>query len=136
MDLVQRWSRRQLLGRLWALAGLAVAATIAPLRRLRPRPGADSGEDPTAARLAALAGPPESARAVGAEYLRSTPEERDPALLAQRLASGLAPGAPLRPQLARRIRADFEQERVVSLRGWVVSRTEARLCALAALRLG
>ncbi|REJ86908.1 MAG: hypothetical protein DWQ35_22265 [Planctomycetota bacterium] len=35
--------------------------------------------------------------------------------------------------LLERIQADFEQEATVSAAGWVLSGTEARLCALAAL---
>jgi hypothetical protein len=41
--------------------------------------------------------------------------------------------AELRRALAARIRDDFDAECVVSVDGWVLSATEARLCALAAL---
>jgi hypothetical protein len=35
--------------------------------------------------------------------------------------------------LQRRIRQDFVEEKVVKLQGWILSATEARLCALTAL---
>jgi hypothetical protein len=39
----------------------------------------------------------------------------------------------LRNHLGNAIKADFESGRIVVLDGWVVSRTEARIAALAAL---
>ena len=40
----------------------------------------------------------------------------------------------LRNQIDRRIRSDYREGRIETIEGWVLSRTEARLCALAALR--
>lgn len=93
-------------------------------------------------RLAALLKHEESARIVGREYLRVVPAEASRGVLtarvAERLPGGLrtvdtAPDSRLHELLLHSTVRDFEDERTVELRGWLLSRTEARLCALAAL---
>ena len=79
-----------------------------------------------------------SARVVGAIYLATHPDEADPALLRRAIVADLAPAAQrdqaeLDRALARRVRADFLERRTVKVDGWVLSRTEARLCALCRL---
>lgn len=83
-----------------------------------------------------------SARVVGLEYLRHWPSESDvPTLLSllslEHLEGRRELSAPERERtraaLRLRIRRDFEEERVVSVQGWILSITEARLCALSAL---
>lgn len=84
-----------------------------------------------------------SAIIVGQEYLRCFPEEANRTLLVKLL------GAPLdkkrsrtltadrdgaRRLLQERIRNDFECSQTLRIQGWVLSRTEARLCGLAALQ--
>jgi hypothetical protein len=95
-------------------------------------------------RLAALLDG-EGARAVGREYLRAFPAEASRGVLAARVVEQLpggsralasAPDDRLRELLLRATAADFKDLRTVELRGWVLARTEARLCALAALRGG
>jgi len=76
-----------------------------------------------------------SARIIGAAYLATHPDEADPALLRRAIAADLAPAAQrdqaeLDRALAHRVRADFLEQRTVKVDGWVLSRTEARLCAL------
>ena len=82
----------------------------------------------------------ESAAAVGREYLRLVPEERDAARLRQLILADCreTPGAGsprrrLHDSVMARQRLDFEAGRTVRIDGWVLSRTEARLCGLAAL---
>jgi hypothetical protein len=91
--------------------------------------------------VAAL-GRPDSAAVVGRRYLANHPHEADPAWLAGRLDTDLRcqdcnptqVDAPrLRAGIARQVRADFADGRVVRVDGWVLSVTEARLCGLAAL---
>jgi hypothetical protein len=92
-------------------------------------------------RLAGLLHHPESARVVGAEYLRVA-EGRNTAggLTAELIAELPAPrntlrGASddeLRHILAVGARNDFAAGRTIELDGWVMSLTEARLCAIAA----
>jgi hypothetical protein len=85
---------------------------------------------------------PGSAAAVGRAYLGAYPDEADAARLALHLeralrAQGLeprrAPAPRLRAALAEQSRADFAAGRTVRVEGWVLSQSEARLCALAAL---
>lgn len=84
----------------------------------------------------------ESAKIVGLAYLRSVPSEAKVDVLidlissldvAQRAELAHADEDELKEILLRRQRQDFEHERVVNIRGWILSETECRLCALAAL---
>jgi len=84
----------------------------------------------------------ESAAAVGRAYLATRPEERDAPRLAGAVSRDLRDGgcdpatgdrADLRRAVSGRVRQDFADGRTVTVDGWVLSRTEARLCALAAL---
>jgi len=94
-------------------------------------------------RLAAfLSYPPESAAVIGAAYLAAAAEERSVQFLHRHLeAAAVVPRRPavwesdeaVTDRLRRRIRADFEANEVALVRGWVLSRTEARLCGLVAL---
>jgi hypothetical protein len=93
-------------------------------------------------RLAGVLRHEESARVVGREYLRVVPAEASRGVLTSRLARRLPGGfrtvdgasdSRLHDLLLRCSLEDFDAERIVELRGWVLSRTEARLCALAAL---
>lgn len=93
-------------------------------------------------RLAALLDG-EVARAVGGEYLRAFPIEASQGVLAARVVEQLPGGSRalatasdgrLRELLLGATAADFGDLRTVELQGWVLARTEARLCALAALR--
>lgn len=83
-----------------------------------------------------------SAKIVGIEYLRSVPSEAKVDLLvdwicsfneAQHAEFATADKNRLKELLLLRQREDFEHERVVNVRGWILSETECRLCALAAL---
>ena len=88
---------------------------------------------------------PESARAVGRAYLKFSPDEPNAAAVLEQLAGphlreweALAASDPERLAQSLRLQhgSDFAHERVVTIRGWVLSETEARLCALAALAAG
>jgi hypothetical protein len=80
------------------------------------------------------------ARAIGLRYLALAPEEADRAALAAALFSGFAepPASPiefarLRRTLAAQRDRDFAAGDTVVIGGWILARTEARLCALATL---
>jgi hypothetical protein len=81
----------------------------------------------------------DSAVAVGRAYLRHHPGERDQKRV-QYLLSGalgghldtLDPGV-LRARVRDRVRQDFAESRTAIVDGWILSITEARLCALVAL---
>jgi hypothetical protein len=94
------------------------------------------------ARLATLLAHSESAKVIGAEYLLKYPQEAHVDTLLDQIDAritssdvGLFSTADqrLRKQLDGVVRADFAADRIVKLRGWVLSATEARLCALAVL---
>ncbi len=96
-------------------------------------------------RLAGFLKHEESARIVGREYLRAVPAEASRGMLTARVVEQLPGGfravdtasdSRLRELLLRATAADFRDLRTVELRGWVLAQTEARLCALAALRGG
>jgi hypothetical protein len=93
-------------------------------------------------RLASLLQNVEGALAVGREYLQQVPAEASPGVLtarvAERLPGGLrtidtASDARLRELLLNAAGDDFRDLRTMELQGWVLARTEARLCALATL---
>jgi hypothetical protein len=73
-------------------------------------------------------------RDIGRRYRQMVPEERDASTLRAAILedrSRLSRFAWLtRPDVADLIRADFMNARVVLVNGWVLSRTEARQCAL------
>ena len=83
-----------------------------------------------------------SAKVVGLEYLRFKPSEAKTDVLVDLIASvdgerraefTQADTKKLRDILRAQQCQDFEHERVVNVRGWILSETECRLCALAAL---
>jgi hypothetical protein len=86
--------------------------------------------------LAALFTDRRSARAIGAAYLRTvdgaeaSSEHLTRALLGD---IGTTGARELRSKIGSRIRRDFAEHEVVTVDGWMLSRTEARLCALVAL---
>jgi hypothetical protein len=82
----------------------------------------------------------ESACAVGREYLRLLPAREANAEQLLHLLHGAdgaqftaTNSAELRVLVREAQRSDFAEGRTVMVDGWILSRTEARLCALAAL---
>jgi len=129
-----RVSRRTVLA---ALAAGIVGAAIG-LRRYWP--GGDVTRD--ARRLAALLRHPDSAAWLGRFYLEVNPREADAALLVTLIGAARGPALPpaspstdeaLRADLEERIRNDFIYSNTVEVDGWLLSLTEARLCALVSL---
>ena len=124
---------------------LAVAAAVAVVVQSQ-LPGAVALQHAQHAllptRLTALLAHTESAKVIGGEYLLKYPLEAAVDTLLDQIAARVVVSdvglfSPtdhqLREQLDRLVRADFAADRIVKLRGWVLSATEARLCALAAL---
>jgi hypothetical protein len=84
----------------------------------------------------------DGARGVGRDYLRQVSAEASPGVLTARVAERLPGGLGtidtvsddrLRELLLSATAEDFRDLRTVELDGWVLAKTEARLCALAAL---
>jgi hypothetical protein len=84
-------------------------------------------------RLAVLFGHQASAQVIGTRYLQQHPRENNVQHLLEGIAARPASDRELVSALQQQIRQDFVEERVVKLEGWILSVTEARLCALTAL---
>jgi hypothetical protein len=95
------------------------------------------GEQPYYVELTEFVTDPASARILGDAYLQLQPAESDVARLVAWVFPALSnerePPArdAVAQQLLAQIRADFDAERIVRVGGWVLSRSEARLFALA-----
>ena len=124
-----------------AAAGAGVAALAVATRPWQALV-AYSPPGSAADRLAGLLESRDSARAIGREYLKLTPTEADSATLVSLIARGLpggtgaltrAPENELRQMIAACVVGDFAGARTAEIDGWVLSATEARLCALVTL---
>jgi hypothetical protein len=122
------------------LATLGGAFGLRPARGA-PRDGADAEKaDAYVADLSRSLAGSAAVRSVGRAYLEQAPEEDDRALLIGLVSTALraGDGAPAREQALARIfeqvRLDFAANRIARVRGWLLSVTEARLCALAVAR--
>jgi hypothetical protein len=123
--------------RAFLLAGAGAAAALAAAPPWTwPLPGSSA---PAAERLAGLLDHQASAIAVGRAYLSAAPTR--PELLVSQIARALPGGRRaierasddrLRRMLHRATLRDFARERTVVVDGWILSGTEAGLCALAA----
>jgi hypothetical protein len=98
--------------------------------------------DPLASSLANFFTHRQSAAIIGFEYLRYIPEEANIHLLVNLICSfrpeRWAELANINMEEYRELlilqqRDDFQHNRMVRIHGWILSETEARLCALAAL---
>jgi hypothetical protein len=95
-----------------------------------------------ARRLAGVLQHPDSAALLGRLYLDGNPREADAARLLTLIGASPGPALPpvsaatneaLRARLEERIRNDFINGDTVAVDGWLLSITEARLCALVSL---
>jgi hypothetical protein len=98
--------------------------------------------DPLSWKLAHFFLHKKSAKKIGLEYLRCVPREADTHLLTDLICSSQeerwaqlahADGRMRRELLLHQQRQDFAHGRIVKVQGWILSETEVRLCALAAL---
>jgi hypothetical protein len=137
MSLPRAIERRRFFQAVLGMGSAAVVAKVAPWRAL-----VEIVNPPLSTKLVSLLEHRCSARVVGGEYLREASGEAGARGLVDAIASELegghdearaASGSELRELVARRIQRDFAEDRTVKLRGWIVSHTEARLCALAAV---
>jgi hypothetical protein len=122
-----RHDRRVFLARALVLGSAAGAAL------LLGRCGGPARMSP--AELADLLAGNEAVKRLGRDYLAAHAQESTEAGLMEALASTGGGESLASPEaLALQIRKDYEEGRTVSISGWVLSRTEARLCALAAVQ--
>ncbi len=119
------------------LRGLSAAGIVG----LAPLSWACRGGDTLQAALSEFFVDRSAAGIVGRVYLNDSPDERDPEKLVALIAGDSRAAwealsndrEALYGELRRRHRADFALGKVTSLDGWLLSLTEARLCALAGL---
>jgi hypothetical protein len=130
-------TRRRFVAAAAGITGSVVFAGARPWRVLVRSVDASPG-----VRLASLFSDRESARAVGDAYLEGVPEGPTVPELVDQVAAGVPGGrstvehahaSDLRRLIAMRIRADFSEGHVVDVGGWILSSTEVRLYAIAAL---
>jgi len=132
-------TRRSFLGALaFFIGGVGLKRLTLPFARVHQY----SLDDPLASKLAKVFANKESATIVGREYLRNVAGEADARLLVDLICSGQADRRVdlltadlkrLRGLLRIQQSEDFEHGRIVKVRGWILSETEVRLCALATL---
>ena len=73
---------------------------------------------------------------LGRMYLAAVPAESNAPALANAILAEPLPGTPtaLRAQVNDRVQRDFDEGRIVTVGGWILSVTEARQCALYSLQ--
>jgi hypothetical protein len=122
------------------LAGLAAGIVGAAIGLRLYWSGGGATRD--ALRLAGVLRHPDGAVLLGRLYLAGHPQEADAARLSTLIAAALDPALTpvssatdeaLRAGLEEKIRTDFTSGEMVAVDGWLLSVTEARLCALVSL---
>ena len=122
------------------LAGLAAGIVGAAIGLRLYWPGGSVTRE--ARRLADMLRHRDSAARLGRLYLDEKPREADTTLLVTLIGAARGPALPppspatdeaLRADLEDRIRNDFTYGNTVAVDGWLLSLTEARLCALVSL---
>ncbi len=128
-----RYTRRLALLSIGCASGLSLMPRHVQAFALRAAP------DELAARLRALLYDREAASRLGHLYVRQVPTEDDPRILArlavalpefQQIDAVARDPTSLHDRLDAQVRSDFAAGTTVQLDGWLLSRTEARLCAL------
>lgn len=117
--------------------GAAMLVTPLLAQALAAAPGHDAPD--LADQVLALFSTPGDAGAVGRAYLARHPAEADRDHLLEAVFGPLRPRqaghVPANPgvEIAARIRDDLDRADVVFVKGWMLSRTQARLCAIVSL---
>jgi hypothetical protein len=137
--MTDRLTRRAFL----ATAAVVTSGAAALVGRMQPWRALVAIDPPAGApeRLVGLFTRTASAATIGRGYLATQPQPTSRHDLTRHVVAGLPAGLDvrrasdhdLRAALAHRIQSDFATERVATVDGWILSETEARLCALAAL---
>ena len=118
--------RRQFL----SVAATGVAISLTTATRVRHHHDSDSEPDALAHPELLSALGPSTVREIGAAYMNLVPAESDRASLETALRAELRAA---RSSNEDPIRADFAAGRVIVVRNWMLSHTEARQCALFSL---
>lgn len=133
--------KRRIFCKLATLFGAGFAISAAIKRQLPGKPQL-TPEEKLQNNLLALFKHLPSAQAVGNEYLHTFPDASDAEILLSQICEGCEGGMNSLSQMNRRelqkwIRdrqqQDFAQGQTLTLKGWVLSKTEVQLCALVTL---
>ena len=110
---------------------LSTAAVTLPTHAA-PRLACVTGDPDLSAAIDDLISQRNSAAIIGEAYLAQFDDERSADILLSKIHESLRADTQRidKQTLLGRIRADFERSDIVNLHGWLLSRTEARLCAL------
>ena len=129
MTVPARTTRRHFAQQIAAALGLATLFTHSSASRYL----AIANQDLDAA-IGQLISRPESAAIIGKAYLDMFAEERSTEVLAKELRKTLCSDRETidTKALLSKIRNDFTEGNIVRIHGWLLSRTEARLCVLRA----
>ncbi len=129
-------TRRYFLQLLVLLAGYGVTTKVFAGAA---SPGSEHVEQ-LSKKLLDILGEKNSAYIVGRKYIEKAPNEADPKQLVAMICSGSddfrCDGEMLKKHVIMQSRSDFSNGRTVSVDGWVLSLTEARLYALASITQG
>jgi hypothetical protein len=122
------------LRRRWLFGAAAWGAMSMPRAASWAAPRLESAREDMQRKLISLLHAPERARQVGVVYLQS-PLGRllPPIALLETVLADIGPGVSaevIRRYVIARIRRELQEVRVISLDGWIMSPTEAQLCAL------
>lgn len=116
----------------------AMACGVMAMRSAIPlaAPRGEDARERVRKKLVSLLHNQQRARQVGAVYLQSPLGQLAPPLaLAEAVLAAVGPNAgreAIRRYVVARIRQELQDVQVISLDGWIMSPTEAQLCALAA----
>ena len=120
--------------RLFGAVALSTLSMLSSGSQAAPQP--ENACERMRKKLVSLLNDPESARKIGTLYLRLPTERLAPPLeLAETTLAEMGEDAhreAIRHYIAARIRRELRDLQVISLDGWIMSETEARLCGLAA----
>ena len=110
---------------------LSTAAVTLPTHAA-PHPACVTGDPDLSAAIGGLISHRNSAAIIGDAYLTQFNDERSADILMSKIRESLLTDTQCINEniLLSRIRADFERGDIVNLHGWLLSRTEARVCAL------
>ena len=128
--------------RRFILRMIAAGAGTIGLMGFRPALSVTQDSAAKARKLTSIINDYDSARDLGIEYLRIIPDEANINTLVNLLSSThhlipldieMTKPIDLRNAISRQLQFDFKSNEVINLHGWILSRTEVRLCALSAL---
>jgi hypothetical protein len=128
--------------RLFIVTALGLTATTLAVRLGLKREAIHDDSATDAQRLLRAFSNHESAAELGRAYLATAPREGSPTVLVELITAKLPAGSAelrtaddgqIRSLLAQQVKEDFSSGNSVAVDGWIISKTEARLCALATL---